>query len=247
MLRAALLHEGQEHVDNDGFRLRGLGFSRLDAFSDVVFGFALTLLVVSLEVPKSYEELHHLWYGFLPFGISFLLLMLVWYGHYTFFRRFGTHDAGTVWLNGLLLFVVLFYVYPLKFLFLSAFGQNAVVMTGADMRQVVLLFSAGLAAIYFLFSALYANAYRQRQKLALTPVETTLTRNFIMEEAGTGLIGILVCVVAAVLPGSHAGTACLLFLLIGGWKSFMGARSGRTARRMLAQENDLQVPSDHEA
>ena len=247
MLRAALLHEGQEHVDNDGFRLRGLGFSRLDAFSDVVFGFALTLLVVSLEVPKSYEELHHLWYGFLPFGISFLLLMLVWYGHYTFFRRFGTHDAGTVWLNGLLLFVVLFYVYPLKFLFLSAFGQNDVVTTGHDVREVVLLFSAGIAAIYLLFSALYANAYRQRVKLALTTVETMLTRNFIVEEAGTGLIGVLVCVVAAILPGSQAGTACLLFLLIGGWKSFMGARSGRAARRMLAQENAIQAPSDHEA
>jgi len=234
MLRA-LLHEGHDHYDSDGFRLRGLGFSRLDGFSDVVFGFALTLLVVSLEVPKNYEELHHLWYGFLPFGISFLLLMLVWFGHYTFFRRFGTHDAGTVWLNGLLLFVVLFYVYPLKFLFLTAFGQQGVVTSAGDMREVVLLFAAGLAAIYFLFAALYANAYRQRDVLELTPVERLLTRNFIVEEAGTGFVGVMVCLLAFAISPGKAGTACLLFLVIGGWKSFMGARSGRAARRMNAQ------------
>jgi uncharacterized membrane protein len=240
MLRQALLHNEHEPVDNDGFRLRGLGFSRLDAFSDVVFGFALTLLVVSLEVPKNYEELHRLWYGFLPFGISFLLLMLVWYGHYTFFRRFGTHDAGTVWLNGLLLFVVLFYVYPLKFLFLSAFGQNEVVIAGDNMREVVLLFAAGLATIYFLFAALYANAYRQRDRLALTPVERMLTRNFIVEEAGTGFVGVLVCVLAAVVAPGKAGSTCLLFMVIGIWKSFMGARSGRAARRMTAQANAIE-------
>ena len=179
MLRS-LLHDGHEQYDSDGFRLRGLGFSRLDGFSDVVFGFALTLLVVSLEVPKGFDELHALWAGFIPFAVSFLLLMLVWYGHYTFFRRFGTHDAGTMWLNGVLLFVVLFYVYPLKFLFLSAFDQVGVFNEPSrTVREVVVLFSAGFSAIYFLFAALYANGYRQRSSLELNPLEQMLTRHAI--------------------------------------------------------------------
>ncbi|MGI4852686.1 MAG: TMEM175 family protein [Janthinobacterium lividum] len=244
MLRTLLNHEHEE-IDSDGFRLRGLGFSRLDGFSDVVFGFALTLLVVSLEVPKSFEELHHLWGAFLPFGVSFLLLMLIWYGHFTYFRRFGTHDAGTVWINGLLLFVVLFYVYPLKFLFLSAFGRAGSLGSQRDMTEVVLLFSVGLAALYFLFAALYANGYRQRVKLGLTPSECFLTRSFIVEEAGTGCIGLLVCVLSVALPPGYAGVSCLAFLLIGVWKSVMGARAGRRSRKMRAAELQTATATAH--
>jgi len=39
------------------FRYRSHEVSRLEAFSDVIFGFALSLIVVSLEVPKTYGEL----------------------------------------------------------------------------------------------------------------------------------------------------------------------------------------------
>src|SRR5262244_3597689 len=45
--------------------------TRLEAFSDAVFAFALTLLVVSLEVPHSYRELMNLVRGFVPFAACF--------------------------------------------------------------------------------------------------------------------------------------------------------------------------------
>ena len=60
-----------EHISKDGFRLRGIHMSRIDGFSDVVFGFALTLLVVSLEVPRTYDEFHAVIVGFLPFAVCF--------------------------------------------------------------------------------------------------------------------------------------------------------------------------------
>src|SRR6185295_16823905 len=83
------------------------------------FGFSLSLLVVSLEAPKDYAELMTMMRGFIPFAIAFLLLIDVWLEHHDFFRRYALDDRPTIVLNTILLFVVLFYVYPLKFVFVS--------------------------------------------------------------------------------------------------------------------------------
>src|ERR1041385_352557 len=102
---------------NKSFRLRGDEVRRIEAFSDAVFAFAVTLLIVSLEVPKNFEELMVTMRGFFAFGVSFILLMMIWYEQNIFFRRYGMDDLRTVVLNSTLIFLVLFYVYPLKFLF----------------------------------------------------------------------------------------------------------------------------------
>src|SRR5689334_19676051 len=104
----------------DGFRWRGHEVTRIEGFSDAVFAFAVTLLVVSLEVPKTFSELMGVMRGFLPFAVCFGLLMMVWREHYLYFRRYGLQDNVVFWLNAVLLFVVLFYVYPLKFVFTLA-------------------------------------------------------------------------------------------------------------------------------
>jgi hypothetical protein len=67
------------------FRLRGNEMNRIEAVSDVVFGFALTLLVVSLEVPHTYADLVNAMRGFPAFALTFALLMALWARHYYFF------------------------------------------------------------------------------------------------------------------------------------------------------------------
>src|ERR1700733_6832123 len=64
------------------FDLRGRQMNRIEAVSDVVFGFALTLLVVSLQVPQTYADLIHAMRGFPAFALAFAALMMVWARHY---------------------------------------------------------------------------------------------------------------------------------------------------------------------
>jgi uncharacterized membrane protein len=88
--------------------------SRIEAFSDAVFALSATLLVVSLEVPHSFSDLVNSLYGFIAFASSFAMLIFIWSQHNAFFRRYNMRDGATILWNSILLFVILFYVYPLN-------------------------------------------------------------------------------------------------------------------------------------
>lgn len=169
--------------DKEGFRWRGGDVSRIEGFSDAVFAFALTLLVVSLEVPRSFEGLMRTMEGFPAFGVSFVFLIGIWYVHYTFFRRYGLEDATTMVLNAVLMFVILFYIYPLKFLFtllINAFLLNSVLgmdvyvgidFQGLNMPVVMLIYGAAFFLIFLIFVLLHVHALRKREQLELTELE----------------------------------------------------------------------------
>jgi uncharacterized membrane protein len=105
MFRKTVAKELQKN--NINFRLRGHEVKRIEAFSDAVFGFAVTLLIVSLEVPKNFEELLTTMKGFFAFGVSFALLMLIWFEQNMFFRRYALDNRLIIFLNAFLMFIVL--------------------------------------------------------------------------------------------------------------------------------------------
>src|SRR5262245_759916 len=80
---------------NGGFRWRSREITRVEGFSDAVFAFAVTLLVVSLEVPQTFHELRESMDGFVAFALGFALLFWIWFQQYLFFRRFGLTDGWT--------------------------------------------------------------------------------------------------------------------------------------------------------
>ena len=169
MLSKSLAEKGVGKKDD--FSWRGEEVTRLEGFSDAVFAFAVTLLVVSLEVPRTFDELYDTMRNFIAFGLCFALLMYLWYSHYTFFRRYGMQDGVTVALNALLLFVVLFYIYPLKFLTTlmvnEVMGWSIQVNLGGgqveairedQIGQLMTVYSIGYIAVYLVFAALYYRA-----------------------------------------------------------------------------------------
>ena len=183
------------------FRWRGGEITRLEAFCDVVFGFAITLLVVSLEVPHSFAELMTVMRGFLPFAACFAQFILIWFTHYRFSRRYGLEDSYTVFLNVVLLFLVLFYVYPLKFLFTRLLGGivglEGMELVGArDASVLMRIYGLGFAAVFALFALMYLHAYAVRHKLQLDPVESLETRIAIQENVGLMLFGLASFLVA---------------------------------------------------
>lgn len=183
------------------FRWRAGEITRLEAFCDVVFGFALTLLVVSLEVPKNYAELMAAVRGFVPFAACFAQLILIWRAHYRFSRRYGLEDPYTVFLNIILLFLVLFYVYPLKFVFTLIFseltGNAATADVGWHEASVLMrIYALGFVSVFLLFGLMYTHAYKLRQQLELNEVEALETRLALQESLIMAAVGILSFAVA---------------------------------------------------
>ena len=196
------------------FRWRAGEITRLEAFCDVIFGFALTLLVVSLEVPRNYAELMAAIRGFVPFAACFAQLILIWRAHYRFSRRYGLEDPYTVFLNVILLFLVLFYVYPLKFVFTTVFeeltGNPAAPDLGWHEASVLMrLYAAGFISVFLLFALMYARAYKLRNQLGLNAAESLETRLAVQENLIIASIGVLSFLLALKNP-AWAGWAYFL-------------------------------------
>jgi uncharacterized membrane protein len=218
------------------FRWRGGEITRLEAFCDVVFGFAITLLVVSLEVPHTYAELLADMRGFLPFAICFAQLVMIWRAHYKFSRRYGLEDPYTAFLTVVLLFLVLFYVYPLKFLFTLLMAPLTGAKVPADLgwheiSVLMRIYGGGFAAVFLIVLLLYAHAYKLRRELDLNPVEVWETRAAVRENAIMAAFGIVSFAVAFRSPAS----AGWLYFLIGPALGVHGAITGKRTR-LLAEK-----------
>jgi uncharacterized membrane protein len=215
------------------FRWRGEEVTRLEGFSDAVFAFAVTLLVVSLEVPKSFPQLVEVLRGFLPFAACFYLLARVWWQHMLYFRRYGLQDAPAISLNCVLLFFVLFYVYPMKFLFVKAFEQGA--LEESQVRLLFVVFAGGFGAITAIFALLQWHAWRCRHELELNAVERLVTKQTLLNHTVILLVCLVGVVLAEVLPASWVGSSGFFYFLIPLYYFAAESIFGRQRRRLAKQ------------
>jgi len=247
MIRESLINKG--FGDSTKFRWRSHEISRIEGLSDAVFAFAVTLLVVSLEVPKTFAELMHAMRGFGAFAICFTLLFVVWFNQYKFFRRYGLTDNLTIVINGALLFVVLFYVYPLKFLFTflvdrftGGHGEvrlpngtvEAMIETPDQLATLMIIFGVGYIAVFGVFALLYWHAYRKRAQLELNELETFDTRTDIRESLLNVGIGVVSLAFAVFGGGRFAAISGMTYMLTPVVMTLHGTLNGRRRRQLEA-------------
>ena len=215
--------------------------SRVEGFSDAVFAFAITLLVVSLEVPKTYHELMAVMRGFPAFAICFALLFQVWWRHYRFFRTYDLEDSYVIVLTGVLLFVVLFYVYPLKFLWSLVFsplegrGLTEEIITRAQVPTLFVIYGAGIIAVFSILALLHRHAYRLRDRLELSDEAVLDTRQRISSNVGVasvGAVSIAVAIVCQLFAPNLIGLAGYTYGLVGVVEWRVGRHHARMRRAL---------------
>ena len=245
--------------------------TRIEGFSDAVFGFSLTLLAFSLEVPSSVDELRTLAVAQLvPTLAAFALMCWIWAEHNSFFRQFGLQDPVTVMLNCALLFLVVFYTYPLKFMAVFLWGMiahgfgwtgilSALQSSGSltltdgartDVAPLMLIYHLGFITLFGIFALLYRHALRQSATLALDEVETFEARagqrvHFI--SVAIGLVGMAVFILLYMFRSTRGmvGTSGIVYMLMGPAHGMHGARYAKARAKLIAaRESAIRVPAE---
>jgi uncharacterized membrane protein len=126
---------------------------RLLAFSDGVFAFAITLLILDVRLPADISKaglgsaLIALWPNYLAFLLSFIVIGLYWSAHIRMFREIIRYDQNLIWLN--LLFLLFIVVIPFSTSVLSLYLIQlsvivyAILMACAGYMHTVLRLYAG--------------------------------------------------------------------------------------------------------
>lgn len=209
----------------NGFRQRGMEMTRLEAFADAAFAFSVTLLVVggADTVPANFDEMIRAMKQVPAFAASFANIMLFWYAHHIWSRRFGLDDLPSVFLSLLLVFVVLVYVYPLKAIhsgaldyfsggyFPSYFGLRYV----ADVRTMFVFFGAGYSALCLVIVLLNRHALANKDALALSSLEQFDTHTEISYWLIFLSVAVVSIVLAIVLPDRSISAAGIVYASYG--------------------------------
>jgi uncharacterized membrane protein len=205
----------------DGFRQRGMDMTRLEAFTDAAFAFAVTMLVVGGgdAIPANFDEMIAAMKQVPAFAASFANIMLFWYAHHTWSRRFGLDDVMSAVFSFMLIFVVLIYVYPLKAIYSGALQfftgglleSYFVLSSVEDLRVMFVIFGCGYASLSLVIVLLNRHALRLADELRLSDIERWATVTQIQQWLISTSVPLISIVLALTMPGPWIVLAGLIY------------------------------------
>ena len=133
--------------------------NRLESLSDGVFAFAATLMVVNIGNNKNGVAFYNDIPNLISFAVSFFVMMAIWKVHYNYFRRTNFIDNWIIAFNMILLFMVLFYVFPIRTLLETAL--NGLRLDINEFSKIFQIYSAGFSALFLCFVLMYYRAYKK--------------------------------------------------------------------------------------
>jgi len=195
--------------------------ARTEAFSDGVFAFAITLLVLNLRDPSFqspgvssgvplFEGLVREWQSFFALVTTFITILVMWLNHHNMFSHIDRVDRRLMLRNGiLLLFVVL---TP----FTTAIVADH--MTLSDAGTAAAVYSGNFLFIAISWNAVWRYCAKERRLLRedVTDAEAqTITRQYLVAPLGS-----VVAIAISLVSGLASVT---VVLLIAAFYAFTGS------------------------
>lgn len=174
-----VLNRNRQHDPRINYR--GESASRLDNLTDGVFGIAITLLIFNLSNPNSFDDLLTFTKTLPAFLISIAFIVVIWFEHLRFSEIYTLNDTPLTILNTIFIALVIFYVYPLRFLtlFLTNFFFSTdidVTIAGNMVPYLMVYYGFVGFALYFILYLFYLRAWQLREEISLNAFELFYTR-----------------------------------------------------------------------
>lgn len=179
--------------------------ARVESFSDGVFAFAITLLVLGFQVPELrtvdeaslrkalLAQLPQL----IPYLTSFATIGIIWLNHHIMFHEVDHVERGTLTLNLLLLLVVSFIPYP-----------TAVLGRYGPLRSSAVLYGAALTLLGLTYTILWRHIASHRLSRDCDDTEKLRTKTY------RNLIGSFGYPVGTLIAFASPKTAVIIYLTL---------------------------------
>ena len=188
----------------------GIDRTRVISFSDAIFAFAITLLVLKIDLPALEQArlseqlpgaLIALWPQYLANILSFIIIGNYWVIHHKIFNVITKIDVPLLWINVFLLMVIAFLPFPTEQL--GDYG---------DQPSIVVFYLSHLAIIGVLQLVLWLYA-SNKHRLIDKSVPNSLIRYYTIRSIIPAVV-FLVCIPIAYLSDGVANYFWVLLLLI---------------------------------